>query len=171
MTDSEIWAKAAYDILVDVAGEYHGVVEHTRLGEQIQERSGVTTTKVVRSWLGGTLELVVDRCLTEDIPPLTSLVVRRDTGMVGDMYDAVLTATGAGLIEDEMKREKHAAQSRLECYQWANAADLPADGGRAALTPKLAASAARKAKANRPAPKVCATCNMVLLPTGECDYC
>ncbi len=171
MTDRDPWADAAYEILVGVAGQYHGVVEHTRLGQEIQERSGVTTRRVVRSWLGGTLGLVADRCVAEGTPPLTSLVVRKDTGGVGDAYDVALVALGADPIEDTMQREKHAAQSRLECYQWANAAGLPADGGRAALTPKLAAAAARLAKANRPAPKVCVTCNMVLLPTGLCDYC
>jgi hypothetical protein len=91
--------------------------------------------------------------------------------MVGDPYDAVLTATGAGPIADPMKREAHAAQSRLECYQWAKAEDLPADGGRAVLAPKLAASTARKAKANPAPAKVCPKCNMALLPTGVCDSC
>ena len=147
------------------------MVEYTQLGEEIQERSGVETRSAVRNWIPGVLELVATRTVSEGIPPLTSLVVRKDTGMVGDGYDAVLNATGADLIEDPMQREKHAAQSRLECYRWANASDLPADGGRAALTPKLAASAARKAKANPPATKVCPKCNMALLPIGICDSC
>ncbi len=171
LTDREPWAETAYDILVEVAGRYHGVVAHTELGDEIQQRSGVTTTKAVRNWIGGVLELVMHRCVSEGIPPLTSLVVRKDTGMVGDTYNAVLTATGATPIADVMLREKHAAQSRLECYRWASAEDLPADGGRAALAPKLAAATARKAKANPPAAKVCPTCNMALLPTGVCDSC
>lgn len=171
MTDRETWAEAAYDILGGIAGHYNAVVEYTQLGEQIQERSGVATRMAVRNWIGGALELVADRCVREGVPPLTSLVVRRDNGMVGEGYQVVLTATGAAPIEDVMKREKHAAQSRLECYQWANAAGLPADGGRPALTPKLAASAARKAKANPPPAKVCPTCNMALLPIGVCDTC
>jgi len=168
-TDRETWAESAYEILVGVAGRYHAVVEYTELGEEIQERSGVATRSAVRNWIPGALELVVHRCVTEGIPPLTSLVVRKDTGMVGDGYTAVLTATGVAPIEDTMQRESHAAQSRLECYRWAEAADLPADGGRAALAPKLAASAARKAKANPAPAKVCPVCNMALLPTGECD--
>jgi hypothetical protein len=171
MTDREAWAESAYEILRGVAGQYHGVVEYTELGDEIQQRSGVATKMAVRTWIPGTLELVVDRCVSEGTPPLTSLVVRKDTGMVGPGYDAVLTALGAKPLDDVMARENHAAMSRLECYRWADAEGLPADGGRAALTPKLAASAARKAKANPPATKVCPSCNMALLPTGECDSC
>ena len=171
MSDREAWAESAYKILVGVAGRYNAVIEYTQLGNDIQEHSGLMTTKAVRNWISGVLEDVAKRCVDEGIPPLTSLVVRKDTGMVGDGYDAVLVATGVAPIDDPMKREKHAAQARLECYRWANATDLPADGGRAALTPKYAASAARKAKANPPAVKVCPTCNMALLPTGVCDSC
>ncbi|KAA1425871.1 hypothetical protein [Nocardioides antri] len=171
MTDRETWAESAYDILVGVAGRYHAVVEYTQLGEEIQQRSGVETRMAVRNWIPGVLELVAHRCVSEGVPPLTSLVVRKDTGMVGDGYAAVLTALGSTPLDDPMQRERHAAQSRLECYQWASAPDLPADGGRAALAPKLAASTARKAKANPPAAKVCPSCNMALLPTGVCDSC
>jgi hypothetical protein len=170
-SDRETWAEAAFDILGGVARKYHAVVEYTELGVQIQERSGLATKVAVGNWIGGALQLVADRCVKEGIPPLTSLVVRRDNGMVGDNYKLVLAATGADPIEVVMQREKHAAQSRLACYRWADAAGLPADGGRAALTPRLAASAARRAKAN-PAPvKVCPTCNMALLPVGTCDTC
>lgn len=171
MTDSETWAESAYEILREVAGRYQAVVEYTQLGQDLQERSGITTTKVTRSWVPGVLGLVADRCVAEGVPPLTSLVVRKDTGMVGDGYDAVLAVTGASPIDDPIKRERHAAQARLECYRWAGAEGLPADGGHAALTPKLAASVARKAKANPAPAKVCPTCNMALLPTGVCDSC
>lgn len=171
LTDRETWAETAYEILVGVAGRYHAVVEYTQLGEEIQERSGVETRTAVRNWIGGALELVAHRCVNEGVPPLTSLVVRKDNGMVGAPYAAALAALGVDPPEDEMQREKHAARSRLECYRWADATGLPADGGRAALTPKLAASAARKAKANPPATKVCPSCNMALLPTGVCDSC
>jgi hypothetical protein len=170
-TERETWAETAFEILGGVAGRYHAVVEYTEIGEEIQERSGVATTKAVRNWVPGVLELVAGRCVAEGVPPLTSLVVRKDTGMVGDGYDAVLVATGADPIADPMKKESHAAQSRLECYRWANADGLPADGGRAALAPKLAASAARKAKANPAPAKVCPKCNMAMLPTGVCDSC
>lgn len=171
MTDRETWADSAYDILVGVAGRYHAVVEHTQLGEEIQQSTGVLTRSPARNWVPGVLELVADRCISGGVPPLTSLVVRKDNGMVGDMYDPVLTALGVDPHDDPMKRESHAAQSRLECYRWAGASGLPADGGRAALAPKLAASTARKAKANPAPAKVCPSCNMALLPTGECDSC
>lgn len=170
-TDHEIWADSAYEILADVSRHYRAVIEYNQLGAEVQVRSGVTTDRPLRSWIRGALELVVDRCVREGIPPLTSLAVRKDTGMVGEQYDAVLAALGVAPLADAMEREAHAAQSRLECYQWAGAPDLPPDGGRAALAPRLAAATARKARANPPAAKVCPTCHMQLLPTGECDSC
>lgn len=171
LTDRETWAASAYEILVGVAGRYRAVIEYTQLGAEVQERTGVTTGVAVHNWIGGVLDLVADRCVRDGVPPLTALVVRKDTGMVGAGYDAVLTALGVDPLHDVMQREQHAAGSRLECYRWAQAADLPADGGRAALAPKLAASTVRKAKANPPPAKVCPTCHMALLPIGVCDTC
>ena len=169
--DVEVWAAAAYDHLVEVAGGYRAVIEHRELAEAIDRRGGVPTPPVVRTWIGATLALVNERCTREGTPPLTSLVVRKDTGMVGPLYDTVLKAAGTPLFDDPMQREEHAAQARLECYRWAGAEGLPANGGYPSLAPRLAQSIARKAKANPPAAKICPSCQMVLLPTGVCDSC
>lgn len=172
MRDKDTWAEDAYDVLVEVASRYHAVIEYSELGEAVQLRTGVTTRMAIRNWIGGVLEVVVHRCAREGIPALTSLVVRKDSGMVGEGYDAVLGAEGIPPLEDVMQRENHAALARLECYRWAKAPDLPPDGGRPALAPKLAAKTARERKAApaRPA-AVCPACNMAIPTTGRCDNC
>ena len=167
----EVWAEAAYDHLAEVARDYRAVIEHGQLAAEIQRRTGVPTPTVVRTWIGGTLKLMTDRCVREGAPPLAALVVRKDTGMVGEMYDAVLRAVGTPLFDDPMQREEHASRARLECYRWAEAPNLAAGGGHPALAPRLAQSIARKARANPPAAKICPSCQMVLLPTGVCDSC
>ncbi|WP_107771029.1 hypothetical protein [Nocardioides sediminis] len=172
MSNKDVWAEAAYDILVEVAGRYHAVIEYSELGEEIQRRSGVTTRMAIRNWIGGVLEIVVHRCARNRIPALTALVVRKNTGMVGDGYDAVLRAEGIPPLEDAMQRENHAAQARLQCYRWARASDLPPDGGVPALAPKLAATVERQRKAQAPRPaRVCLRCNMAIPATGACDNC
>lgn len=172
MNKKEIWAATAYDILVEVAGRYHAVIEYSELGEEIQRRSGVRTGMAIRNWIGGVLEVVVHRCAREDIPALTALVVRKNTGMVGEGYDAVLRLEGISPLEDAMQRENHAAQARLQCYRWAKAADVPPDGGAPALAPRLAATVERQRKAQPQRPvRVCPDCNMAVPATGACDNC
>jgi hypothetical protein len=172
MSNKDVWAATAYDILVEVAGRYHAVIEYSELGEEVQRRSGVTTRMAIRNWIGGVLEIVVHRCVREGIPPLTALVVRKNTGLVGEGYDAVLRVEGIPLLEDAMQRENHAAQARLECYRWAKAADLPPDGGAPALAPNLAASVERQRKAHSHRPdRVCPHCHMAVPATGVCDNC
>lgn len=173
MNDRETWASAAYDILVEVAGRYHGVIEYGELGEAVQERTGVTTRSAIRNWIGGVLELVVQRCHRDGLPALTALVVRKDSGMVGDGYDAVLRIEGIAPHDDVMEREEHAARARLECYRWAGAPDLPADGGEPALAPKLAQKVQRRRRAERSerAAQVCPVCFMAIPATGVCDNC
>ncbi len=93
--------------------------------------------------------------------------------MVGDGYDAVLRFAGIPPLEDTMQREEHAALSRLECYQWAGAAALPADGGKPAFAPRLADAIARKEPESRPkrALRICPTCHMAVPLSGACDNC
>ena len=92
--------------------------------------------------------------------------------MVGDGYDAVLRVEGIPAHDDVMEREQHAAGARLECYRWARADDLPADGGTPALAPKLAAAVDRRRTrdASREV-NVCSRCNMAIPATGACDNC
>lgn len=173
MSNKEVWADTAFDILVEVAGRYHAVIEYSELGEEIQQRSGVSTRMAIRNWIGGVLEIVVHRCARDGLPALTALVVRKGTGMVGEGYNAVLAVEGIPLLEDVMQRENHAARARLECYRWASASGLPEEGGSAALAPTLAAAVDRRRRAATP-PRpaaVCPTCNMAVPATGLCDNC
>ncbi|MGL5810638.1 MAG: hypothetical protein ACRCYQ_11895 [Nocardioides sp.] len=63
-----------------------------------------------------------------------------------------------------------AADHRLLCYR-KYAADLPADGGRPALTPKVAEVRARRMAHSRPAAKLCPDHFIELSATGECSLC
>ena len=58
------------EILVGVAGQYHGVVEYTQLGEEIQQRSGVETRRYA---LASLVTAMIAGVATRDIP-LTELV-------------------------------------------------------------------------------------------------
>ena len=69
--------------------------------------------------------------------------------------------------------DDHAARERLECHRFFQAADLPAGGGTAALTAKLAATRdrARKVRLSERTVATCPTCHMELPATGTCNYC
>jgi len=166
------WVLAAHDILTDVAGTYQAVIRHAELAEQVQERSSIRTSQDQRNWIGGVLGPVVHLCHRSGEPPLTALVVRKHDGQVGEGYDEVLSVAGLRHLTDPVAREKHAAQSRLECYRWAGSA--PVDGGEAVLA--VAATRAKVVRERRPA-KVdvpvltCPRCFMALPSTGVCDTC
>lgn len=166
------WTPAAHSILKGVAGTYLGLIQHAELADLVQKESGVHTRRQVRTWIGPVLERVARHNHDHDEPPLTSLVVHKVDGTVGSGYDVVLSLGGHDPIEDPLAREKHAAESRLACYQWAGA-DLPAGGGRATLAPRFEQLQARQRKEARAAETrpVCATCFMEIPPTGVCDNC
>jgi len=166
------WALAAHEILVGVAGTYQAVIRHGELAEQVQARSRIHTSQDQRNWINAVLGPVVHLCHRAEEPPLTSLVVRKHDGQVGESYDEVLSVAGLGALADPVAREKHAAQARLECYRWAGSA--PADGGEAVLA--LAAARAKVVRARRPSKvdvpvRTCPTCFMALPSTGVCDSC
>lgn len=168
----DAWAVAAREILAAAAGTYHALIDRTDLATQVQERTGIRSSKSPHYWLGRVLAQVAAVNALEGEPPLTALVVHRQTGAVGDDYDEVLRLTGADPITDEVAREKHAAQARMECYRWAGAT-MPAGGGHAALSPRLDQRIVRERKRAREsaAPTVCPTCFMTIPPTGVCDNC
>jgi hypothetical protein len=62
------------------------------------------------------------------------------------------------------------ADHRLLCYK-KYATDLPADGGKPALTPKLAKARARRKAQSRAEAKLCADHFIELSSTGECSLC
>lgn len=168
----DAWALAARQILTAVAGTYHGLVDRTDLATQVQERSGIHSSKSAHYWLGRVLAHVAAVNALEGEPPLTALVVHRQSGAVGDDYDEVLRLARAEPISDEVAREKHAARARMDCYRWAGAT-MPANGGHAALSPRLDQRIVRERKRARESatPTVCPTCFMAIPATGVCDTC
>jgi hypothetical protein len=122
-------------------------------------------------WLGKLLGPLVARCAEEGLPPLTALVVHAE-GTVGAGYREVLEVAGEPVPDDLEALDDHAAVARLECYEFFDA-ELPPDGGRPTLTPRVKASREYKraqAKLEEP-PKLCPTCFTVLPMTVRCDHC
>jgi hypothetical protein len=126
----------------------------------------------MRHWIGGLLGQVEDVAYAAGEPPLTSLVVQKGTGVVGEGYDYVLEIRGLEPIHDPAEREDHAALSRLECHQWAGVPE-PAGGWKPALAPSL--QRAREWKAKQASPEkpaaLCPRCHMALPLSGQCDNC
>jgi hypothetical protein len=168
----DAWAEEARQILAGVAGTYHMLIDHTDLANGVQKASGIYTSTNAHYWIGRVLNQVAAVNAVKGEPALTSLVVHRVQGTVGDDYDEVLRLAGEPAISDPNEREKHAAAARMECYRWAGA-KMPEDGGNAALSPKLAQRITRERKRAREEapPTVCPTCFMAIPPTGVCDNC
>jgi hypothetical protein len=168
----DAWAEEARQILTDVAGTYHRLIDRTDLAAEVQEASGVRTSKNPHYWLSRVLAQVAAVNAIKDEPALTALVVHRLNGTVGDDYDEVLRLAGVPAITDPNAREKHAAAARMECYRWAGAT-MPADGGHPALSPRLDQRIVRERKRAREdaVPTVCPSCFMALPATGVCDNC
>src|SRR6478736_5675652 len=167
------WAKHAYEVLVETAGRYNAVITYSELAEEVQRRSSLHTRSQMRNWVGGLLADLVKVNHLRGEPPLTSLVVHKQDGQVGDGYEEVLRVYGQPPIHDQLERETHAAASRLECYRhWG--ADVPADAQPTlttrtrevrASTPRAAAAQ----EARRGA--VCPTCFMEMPVSGPCPNC
>lgn len=162
----DAWTTAAVDVLTDRARTYNATIGYADLRDALFARSGIETRTLLPHWIGKVLGKVADTChATDGLPPLTALVIHEHTGTVGPGYaDAVQRNTGA--VPDDI--EEHAADARLECYR-ALARDLPADGGRPALTARL--KAARRAAAPTPPAPTCGNCNVTLPRSGQCDNC
>ena len=165
----DAWSEAAREVLTATAQRYHAVVTYKELAAEVQDRTGIHTRKLMQHWIGDVLKLVAADCERRGEPNLASLCVNAQ-GSVGAGYEAVVRAQSGSVPDDA---DAHAAQERLECYRAANAPDLPADGGRPSLSPKLQASRSRArvvAARDKPA-DVCPTCHMARLPNGVCDNC
>lgn len=167
-----IWAKHAYEILVETAGRYNGVITYSELAEEVQRRSGLTTTSQMRNWIGALLADLATVNHARGEPTLTALVVRKDDGQVGVGYDFVLKLSGHSPIDDQLERENHAAAARLECYRhWG--ADVPANAV-PTLSPRMREIRDRTprtpaAEARRGA--ICPTCFMETPVSGACPNC
>lgn len=166
----ERWARAAYPVLLDVARTYHAVITYKELAEKIQESTGIRTRTLLQNWIGTVLSKVVREAHRRGDPPLTSLVVHTDDGMVGEGYKEVLEVAGEPPVDDVMERELHAARSRLECYR-RFCPTLPPDGGVPALAPRHQAAVDRRRERPARPPRFCSRCFMQLPSTGVCDSC
>jgi hypothetical protein len=165
----EAWAEAGRAVLLEVAGRYQAVISHKDLAQQVQERTGITTSRLVHYWIADVLGPVATECATREEPLLVALCVNSQDSVGAAYANAVQAARG----ETPEDPETHAAAERLACYRHFEASDLPADGGRAALTPRVAATRDRARKvrfAERPI-AVCPTCHQAPAATGVCDNC
>jgi hypothetical protein len=162
------WAEAARELLLDAARKYRAVVTQRELADGVQARTDIVTTQRMQQWLPDVLARVSKDCAARDEPNLASLCVDA-SGSVGEGYSAAL-ATAGDRPDDG---DRHAAVVRLECYTHFGAPDLPADGGLAALTPKLESSRARTKKAAVAARPInmCPVCFMSIPPNGTCVNC
>jgi hypothetical protein len=120
-----IWAEEAVRILSEeVATQYGGYITYTQLAERVVENTGRTTRMQQRYWIGNVLGKVLQRCRRRRLPALSSLVVRADTGMVGEGFGYWLELTGEPPQETKIGLEYVAAAERLKCYR-ACGADVP----------------------------------------------
>jgi hypothetical protein len=113
----DAWEPHAIALLKDTAMTYTGFVTYKRLGDAVQERSGIGHKGLLTNWIGGLLARVVDHCVRAGTPQLGALCVRED-GAVGEGYRQALLAVGSA--GDDINRDQlddHAAQMRLECYR------------------------------------------------------
>jgi hypothetical protein len=170
----DAWAEAARPILIDVAKHYHHVITYKDLATQAQWVTGVRSAQQMHYWIGDVLKRVSADSFRRGEPLLSALCVSSD-GSVGERYASAVAATTADLADDPaVDVDDHAALQRLACYRHFEAADLPADGGSAALTPQLTARRARAKKVRiAEAPiDVCPKCHTQLPATKVCDnYC
>ena len=165
------WAAAAREVLVELAGTYQAVITHKELAQLVMERSGVTTRQLSQHWIGDVLVAVGEDSVARDEPILSALVVDA-LGSVGKGY-AAAGGSAAKIEPAELEdADDRAAIERFKCYELFGAT-MPEDGGRAALTPRLARSRERQRAARIAAiePTVCPSCNFVVPPTGVCDNC
>jgi hypothetical protein len=164
----EAWAVEARTALIHTAKRYRAVLTYKELASIVQSHTGIRTKQLTNHWIGDVLRRVSEECGRRNEPLLSSLCVNT-SGSVGEGY-----AVAVRLVHGEAPADPdtHAASERLACYRFWDA-DLPSDGGRPALTAKLAGSRARQRKARLEAQPVgmCPTCNMALPATGVCDDC
>lgn len=163
------WVPLAHEELIATARRYNAVIKYKELGERVQERSGIRTRMLLTNWIGKLLEEVAILAKAAGEPPLTSLCVHQD-GTIGDGY-AKAPKSVADVPGEDI--EVYAAEHRLLCYRYFQAAGLPADGGRPELTREVAerrVRARRAAREGAPRPR-CPICYTELPTSGRCDYC
>ena len=164
------WTAAALPVLEEVARTYHATITYKELGDQVQEATGIYTRVLLMNWIGQVLGGASRESHNRGQPMLSALCVHSD-GTVGVGYGQAIMANYDGQLPSDL--DMHAAEERLRCYQYFGA-DLPAGGGKPALTKQVAARRARLARqprADTPDQPCCPTCNLTLPISGICDNC
>jgi hypothetical protein len=141
------------------------MITYGKLGEEIQETTGIRTTSLLQNWISRVLFAVAETQAEEE-PALTAFVIDSD-GYTGRGYDNVVERQ-----EEELSREDHAARERLGCHRFFEAPDLPPDGGSPTYPPGVLRDRAeeRRRAQNRPR-EACPKCFTQLPATGVCDEC
>jgi hypothetical protein len=139
----ELWASVAYEKLKEVAHGYNSTIGYKELALDVQVVTGVKTNQLIMNWIGKVLEIVAQRAVDAEEPPLTSLCVHTD-GTIGTGYEDAPKFVPATIPTDP---DQLAAEHRLLCYQ-RYATDLPADGGRPTLTPQVTIRRRKDSKAD-----------------------
>jgi hypothetical protein len=163
------WAGAAREVLLGAARNYQSLVTYKELAAAVQEQTGIRSKQLMQHWIGDVLSRVAVTSHGHDEPLLSSLCVNAD-GSVGASYAKSIIAL-TGVAPDD--GDDHAARERLACYQYFEAARLPADGGTAQLSPRLSAARSRArviAARDRDIP-TCPRCFIAVPSTGVCDDC
>lgn len=160
------WVPIAYVHLVETARHYNRWTTYLDLTEHVQEASGIRTRMLIGNWSGKLLEQVAQLAVDRGDVPITSLCVHQD-GTIGAGYRR---APKSVTSDPDADVDDLAAAHRLLCYR-KYAADLPADGGEAALTPKVAAARARRTPARPVSRPICPIHFVELSATGVCALC
>lgn len=168
----DAWEPHAAALLKETARKYNGFVTYKQLGETVQGQSGIRHDGLLTNWIGSLLARVINHCVAEKIPQLSSLCVKED-GTVGEGHRHAVLAGGQSDEKLDLDQlDDHAAKMRLDCYRYFGA-ELPPGGGEPTLTPRAKATRDYKKvqkKLDEP-PKLCPTHSVVLPVTGICDYC
>jgi hypothetical protein len=160
------WFEVARPVLEKVAKNYHATITYADLAAEIQSTTGICTKTLTHYWIGAVLGEVSGECQRNGEPLLSALCVNAE-GSVGPGYGVMLADVRGEEIPEDLDQD--AAEERLRCYVHFGAT-IPANGGKAALTPKLAAKRERlkiRTKQARVRP-VCPKCFLEYSLNGEC---
>jgi hypothetical protein len=160
------WIPVARDVLIETAQRYGAYVTYGELGTRLFDISGIETRMQLGNWIGQVLGPVADECHRLGEPPLTALCVRQNE-TVGPGYTHVIGLSGEHMPAD---LDQHAAEARFRCHQFFGA-EMPVDGGRPALTWRVAAERQRVARREPRQPALCGICFTQLPNSGQCDNC
>ena len=91
----EAWAEAGRAVLLrGSTGRYQAVISHKDLAQQVQERTGITTSRLVHYWIADVLGPVAIECATREEPLLVALCVNSQDSVGAAYANAVQAARG-----------------------------------------------------------------------------